>query len=371
VDIEPKLAMINLLQKYRREDYEDLTIGNMISHVLLFYRPQKDIRISWMERRTAIIKLFSMLLPFFDADNPYRADIIYTTVLLCYEQEVLQYVLRTTKGYIDLRPRGSSTVHEALHRRLLERDPTSMKLIVKKTKDLHRREIRSYRDSGTDTPTMLAMYDMKTFLAWRDLLHDLGHEITAFIDQELKEGSLVDAGWTTSSLGEIFGTEILPDPYYGPTLFGFLTCERCGDCGTRILAKLKVDLVWRRYLRDIRLKHSRKTPKDGSKFPTSSSYSTVCQDTRLTQEASSSSKQYGISIGARELPYRIVCSVACLDDVCVAWVYEDETDIEPDLPPFPCESLAAIEDTEEEETPVVVEKESYPTERMPGAFKDA
>jgi hypothetical protein len=116
----------------------------------------------------------------------------------------------------------------------------------------------------------------------------------------------------------------------------------------------------------------RKTPKDGSKFPTSSSYSTVWQDTRLTQEASSSSKQDGISIGARELPYRIVCSVACLDDVCVAWVYEDETDIEPDLPPYPYKSLVAIKDTEAEETAVVVvEEESCPTERMPGAFKDA
>jgi hypothetical protein len=216
---------------------------------------------------------------------------------------------------------------------------------------------------------MLAMYEMKTFLAWRDLLRDLGYEITAFIDQELKEGSLVDDGWTASSLGEIFATEILPDLYCGPTIFGFLTCERCGDNGIGISGKLKVDLVWRRYLRDIRLKHWRKTRKDGSKFPTSSSYSSVWQGTHPTQEASSSSKQGGVQIGARDLPYRIVCSVACLDDVCISWVYEDETDREPDLPPYPYESLVAIGDTEEE-IAVVVEEESCPTEDMPGAFKD-
>jgi hypothetical protein len=47
--------MINLLQSHRREDYEDLTIGNMMWHVLLFYRPQKDINISLVQRRAYLL----------------------------------------------------------------------------------------------------------------------------------------------------------------------------------------------------------------------------------------------------------------------------------------------------------------------------
>jgi hypothetical protein len=87
-----------------------------------------------------------------------------------------------------------------------------MKLIVKKTKNLHRREVKSYRDPQTETPTMLAMYDMKTFLAWRDMLQDLGHNITTFVDQELKQGALKESGWTAASLCELFDSDILPIP---------------------------------------------------------------------------------------------------------------------------------------------------------------
>lgn len=368
VDIEPKLGMIHLLQNHRREDYEDLTIGGIIWHFSLFYRPQKDINISWVQRRAAIWKLISTLLPFFDSDNPYRSDIIYLAVNLCYEQEVLQYVLRTTKGYIDLHSTCSSIVHRALHRRLLERDPTSAKLIVKKTKNLHRCEVKSYKDARTETPTMLAMYDMKTFLAWRNVLHDLGHETIAFVEQELTDGPLKVSGWTKSSLCELFDTEILPDSHHGPTILGFPNCERCGHNGTTDFAKLKVDLLWRRYLRDIRMKHSSKTSKRGCEHPTSPSTSLVGKDTRLTQGERSIIIQGGRTIGKTELPYRIVCSDECLDGVCIAWVYEDEAETEPDLPPY--SSVLPKDGLAEEGTVVVTEEESCPTNNMPGAFKD-
>jgi hypothetical protein len=277
------------LESHRREDYEDLTIGNMMWHVLLFYRPQKDINISLVQRRAAILKLFSTLLPFFDNDNPSRTEILFLTVKLCYEQEVLQYILRTTKGYIDIKPRGNSTLHEAMHRRLLERDSSSMKLIVKKTKNLHRREVKSYRDPQAETPTMLAMYDMKTFLAWRDMLQDLGHKTTTFVDQELKQGALKESGWTAASLCELFDSNILPNPYYGPTILCFPNCERCGQSGTMDFANLKVDLVWRQYLRGIRLNYSRKTAKVRSEHLTSPSTRIVGENTQLDQEDNSSS----------------------------------------------------------------------------------
>jgi hypothetical protein len=365
----PKLGMLNLLQVYRREDYEDLTLGNLIWHFLLFYRPQNDINIPWRQRRISILRLLSMVLPFFDNDNPYRAEILFLAVKLCYDQEVLQYILRTTNGYIDLKPLGNSSVHEAMHRRLLERDSGSMKLIVKKTKNLHRCEAISSRDPQTETPTMVAMYDMNIFLAWREMLHDLGHETTTFVEQELKEGALKDRGWTSTSLCELFETQILPDPYYGPTIFGFLNCERCGHSGTMCFRRLKVDLVWRRYLRDMRNKHLIMATEVDSNDPDLPSTNPVSKSSQLDQEESPSSRQDASSINRRELPYRIVCSDECQDGICVAWVYEDETDIEPDLPPY-CSGSPAKDDDAEEVTSVAVRVETCPTDSMPGAFKD-
>lgn len=367
--------MINLLQKHRREDYDDMTIGSMIWQIMLFYRPQKDIKMSWLQRRAAILRLLSLLLPFFDNDNPCRSEILHLAVLLTYEQEVLQYILRTTTGYIDHGKsfdKSFSVVHKALEERLLERDPNSMKLIVEKTKNLHRPVTISYQGPQNETPTMLAMHDMKTFLAWREILQDLGHEITAFIDHELREGSLADNGWTASSLSEIFTTKQLPDPYYGPSIFNFPNCERCGDQRTDFTNKLKVDLVWRRFLRDVRLKHSKEISIDGEASQTASDNSILRNVTHVAPEAistSSTNQDWNFTV-SKELPYRIVCADHCQDDVCVAWVYENETDIEPDLPPYPYKKPEVKEETNHGGPTVMVEEDSCPTERMPGAFKD-
>jgi hypothetical protein len=195
---------------------------------------------------------------------------------------------------------------------------------------------------------MLAMYDMKTFLAWRVLLHDLGQEALPFIEQELKEGALRDEGWNTSSLSELFETENPPDPYYGPMLFGFPNCERCGCNGTVDFGKLKVDLVWRRYLRDIRRRHSSRNSESGAKNANSQ------QDLAFNDRV--------------QLPYRIVCSDACQDGVCVAWVYEDDSNDEPVLQPFPSDSPPGSENINEETTTEVIAEECCPTASMPGAF---
>jgi hypothetical protein len=371
--------MINLLQKHRRDDYEDFTIGNMIWHTLLFYRPQKELNIPWADRRAATLSFISTLLPFYKADHPHRAEIIHKAVKLCFEQEVLGYLLRTTKGYIDLDLSISSTVHEALHRRLLERDPSSMRLIVQKTKDLHRCEIKYDGRTVVETPTMLAMYDMKTFIAWRELLHDLGHETSAFVEQELKEGALRDDVWTRSSLSELFDTEGLPDPIYGPMFFGFPNCERCGHNGSIDFGKLKVDLIWRRHLWDIRVKLSDKMVQTGNASTASPIENTPPMEdpptpgTKDSQEDAPPSETRNTIVeqeanfkARRSLPYRIVCSDACRDGVCVAWVYEDNSNDEPDLPLYPFESPSKSEDNSENG----VAEESCLTDCMPGAFRD-
>jgi hypothetical protein len=211
------------------------------------------------------------------------------------------------------------------------------------------------------------MYDMRTFLAWRNMLHDLGHETMAFVERELSEGSLRENGWTNSSLCEFFDTNALPDPYYGPAILGFLGCERCGDSGTTCFGKLKVDLVWRRYLRDIRMKHLARARKNDPEYSTTPGSNPNNAGIQQTQGTSSSSSSDRVCVGGRELPYRIVCSTKCTDGVCVAWIYEDDTDSELDLPLCPSESLSIVGDEEV----VVIEEEPCPTSSMPGAFKDS
>jgi hypothetical protein len=90
---------------------------------------------------------------------------------------------------------------------------------------------------------MLAMYDMRIFVTWQGLLHDLGHETLPFLEQELKEGTLRDEVWTDSSLRELFDTEDLPDTFFRPMYFGFPNCERCGRNGTVDFGRLKVNLL--------------------------------------------------------------------------------------------------------------------------------
>jgi hypothetical protein len=134
-----------------------------------------------------------------------------------------------------------------------------------------------------------------------------------------------------------------------------------------IFRTLKVDLVWRRYLRNIRMKHLTPARKGDLEYSTTASTSSTNAGIQQTQGKSSSSSNDWGCVGGRELPYRIVCSKECTDGVCVAWVYEDDTDSEPDLPLCTSESLSIVGDEEV----VVIEEKPCPTSSMPGAFKDS
>jgi hypothetical protein len=77
------------------------------------------------------------------------------------------------------------------------------------------------------------------------------------------------------------------------------------------------------------------------------------------------------SIRKTELPYRIVCSTECTDGVCAAWVYEDNTDVEPNLPRYLSGVLSDFDNEKEQAIIEMAEEEPCPTKGMPGAFKDS
>jgi hypothetical protein len=370
--------MINLLQNNRREEYDDDTILHMMGLFMQAYRPQKAIDMSWTQRRNAALCLLATLIASFDPYDPELIAVVHGAVMFCYEQNVLHWLLHYMKGPITMLGGSMSVIHESIARRLLERDPSAMKIIAQRTDNLHLCIEDSSRWMVRSTPTMLAMYDMGLFLAWSRLLRELGHDIRDFVRQELEEGLLREQGWDESSLTVLFQENFVPDPHHAPTALMFPRCERCGDEGSRIGVPLKVDLKWRQRLRDIRRLHSSRSSlaglpsfsialaPAGDQTLKRSDASGGSQDVK-TQATSTDSPEFGPRI-SKPLPYRIVCSRECQDEVCVAWVYENDSEREPDLPHYPLpprvESGKACLTVQE------VEEEQCPTSKIPGAFVD-
>jgi hypothetical protein len=218
---------------------------------------------------------------------------------------------------------------------------------------------------------------MGLFLAWSRLLREVGHDIRTFVSRELEEGLLKEQGWDESSLTFLFEENFVPDPHHAPTALMFPSCERCGDEGSGIFVRLKVDLKWRRRLRDIRRLHSSRSSLTGLP-PFNIALAPAGDQTFKGSDASGGSQDVetqatstdspggdpGIS---KPLPYRIVCSRECRDEVCVAWVYENDSTDEPNFPPYPLQpevgsgKALAIQEAGQEQCP---------TKKIPGAFID-
>jgi hypothetical protein len=370
--------MINLLQNNRREEYEDDTILHMMGLFMQAYRPQKAIDMSWAQRRNAALRLLATLIASFDPHDLELIAIVHGAVMFCYEQNVLHWLLHYMKGPITLLGGSMSVIHESIARRLLERDPSAMKIITQRTDNLHLCIEDSSRRMVRSTPTMLAMYDMGLFLAWSQLLRELGHDIRVFVRQELEEGLLKEQGWDEPSLTFLFQENFVPDPHHAPTALMFPSCERCGDKGSRIGVPLKVDLKWRRRLRDIRRLHSSRSSLAG--LPSLNSALASAGDQTLNQSDTSGGSQ-NVETQAtptdspevdpeisKPLPYRIVCSRECRDEVCVAWAYENDSKDEPNFPPYPLQPQ--VEPGNTSLTIQEVEQEQCPTSKIPGAFID-
>lgn len=238
-------------------------------------------------------------------------------------------------------------LYEAMGRNLLRTDWVSMRAIVLRTKHLHRLAQADWQARRRETVTAQAMRDMGVFRMWRTMLSDLGIDMEDFIRKELEvEGEgLASQGWNEKTLRRLLrgDAESGLEEWKGRRFLGYPLCERCGEHAVTSGMRLQVDLLWRWRLRCLR----RESFGEGK------------------------AREIVAEKVANSLPYRIVCSFACSDGVCVAWAFEDDGEggDEPVLPPFPMEAevddAGAVEESGEEE-----EVEGCPTKSMPGAFVD-
>ncbi len=324
----------------------------------------------------------AQLLPLLLGDLHPRHDavgeLLYLSVKFLYEKEVLRWILGNMKGSID-GPKyyGGSydTLYQAIAARLLERDYESMRCIMQRTGDLHLlSRVHGLVGGEMETPTSQAMNDMGIFLLWRKLLGEVGVDMKGFVRRELEvtEWGLRGKGWDEWSLGYLFTS---PDVarglyrYEGGKAFGgvFPLCGRCGDCGTRMGARLKVDLAWRRRLRDIRLRRfemSKLTLEEVQSKGSINIFLEIGKDDIRRTERRVPVKLQEIITEEPALPYRIVCANSCQDGICVAWAFEGDGD-ELIFPAY----LRELEVEEDGKNHFAkIEDENCPTKSMPGAF---
>jgi hypothetical protein len=364
-DIKPRLAMINLLQRYRREDFDDDTLLFIVGKGFTYYRPQKDIEMNMQDRKDAVLQLTATLLAGLSKSDANWIEVLYEAIEWCYTHEVLQWLLNIIKGALDRDNFCWSVLHAGLRKRLLFRDPESLKEIFRRTKFTNRCAVRGTPDITTQTPTMLAMYDEDSFLAWKLLLQELSINIRDFISTELQDGLLAKQGWDDEALTYLFMGSWKRDPYEGSLWFNFHICERCGDNGSVIGTRPKVDLLFRRKLRDIRLKRHLIADIVNHLNPQSLEVILSYQDQPAISNTTIDYEEINATCGGHSsvrypepLPYRIVCSKNCQDSICVAWLYENDLDTEPYFPAYPF--VFESPNTEED---------SWPSWKMPGAFK--
>lgn len=369
LDISPKISMIRLLQKYCGDGYEDSKILAMTGRMLLDYRIHKEISVSTAARWDAALQVVQQLMPDFGPEDPYRTMILHCAIDFYYDKDVLRWLIGNINGTLCESAPGTSCLHEAISKMLLRRDPISAKLITQKTSNLHR---SCQTRTGLHTPTSLAMLQPSTFFAWKELLRDLSHDTHQFILEELQEDILVKEGWTVQGLTSLFEYAFVP--YEGKKNFGFPECERCGNHGTEVGALMKVDLEWRRRLRDLRLGRVSRAISDiaiDTAGPTSVLHTSVegALDPQLVGESSIIRSK---EIVARDWPYRVVCSGDCSDGVCVAWAYENDSMDDPELPPFVSEEI--FSEMAIHELPATESLREHGDEclsnKMPGAFRD-
>jgi hypothetical protein len=365
--------MISLFQRYCPNEHNETEILTMLGLLLLFYRPRKSLDLTITKRNDAALQVIRQLIDHFAEDDAKRSEIVFGLMQLYYDQRVLQWTLRNIKGHIhDVA--GVPALHDGIARKLLLRDPASMKMIAHKSEDLHRFfDGPAYRLSiPPGTVTSLAMYQPGTFFSWRNIVQDLGYDIGDFVRRELEASPLKEDEWDQGTLTALFRSETFPDSKNSES--GFLRCERCGYSEDR--SWTKIDLPWRRYLRSIRTGCSKGTERVEREEPCSdelrrntisygdhgttikrhSGAENSQQKPRQSRELLASGSETFVS-----WPYKIVCSDQCEDGICVAWSYENDTSDEPRLPAYIPEHLR-VSDSDMDEI------NDCPSKNIPGAF---
>jgi len=408
---ERRLSTISLLQNLCRDRFDEEGVYHMLGRLLLFCRPQKHIAINQASRRDnalkAVVQLSQELSP---CDRHYRPPLVNFMIQFHYTHAPLRWMLRSIKGQFEwgdcdsdctCSGCGAPILLEALKRKLPYRDPESTRLIMEKTKDIHRTLDSSFVSLGPNvsliTATSLAMRQPSMFFPFRDCLLELGHEMDDFVEKELGvEGSpLATEGWDKETLSILFKSNVFPNTHNGILLSGFLSCQRCS---TKEPGPIMVDLPWRRHLRNIRTRKNHDSccgehASVGLQWPSDEvmtanllqSDDFGVEDPKLLAIGDALEKnsravtkvpgRLNFSGVLETWPYHFVCPKSCADGVCVSGAYENDFTDEPDLPPYHETDTEHHSGTAAGDNSInnvdgdeIAEDESYPTTMMPGAY---
>ncbi|KAK6600409.1 hypothetical protein H4I96_07735 [Botrytis cinerea] len=353
-DVKLKIAMADLLGRYDTEDQDFKYF--IIQRFLLFFRHGKKMDLSFAERNKAALSIVQQ--------NTEQRPIL----------------------------------HDALRKGLLLRDSLGVKMLVDKTTtaDLHLcfEGLSDYPSIVGETPTMLAMYNRKGFLAWRTILRDLGFDIYEFAVRWMDQDTLM----------ELFEQDLpvsrFPEPNSQNLPAGINHCDRCQQPMTIGFIHQKVDLEWRRTLRSIRTGKKNMKVVDHNlslagetdaniiggtnKNTTETDFVELIsafKSTQMMEFVTVSSidfdfhvnsdilnltqmdmKLHTDAVSIDPLPYRLVCPQKCGDGVCVAWEYEGFE--QPNFPPF----ISKEERERLRQLRLAEEEAKCPTYTMPGAF---
>lgn len=369
--------MITTFFKHSPSGYDDTSMLYLIGKTLLSYRPYRQAVVGPMsqaERTESVLGIVKKILDIWSPDDYQLTLILQTAIHLSYSGRVIQWLLRSINHHLH-DDDHTCIIHEALTWNFLSRDRLSMRLVMEKSKDLHIARFPHVYTSyhSLYTPTSIAMFQPSTFFAWRDILIGMGLDLAVFVEEELGRvpSPLADEGWTLESLSSLFNMDDFRN--YSPS--GASERSQCQRCGRHAMHHwTMVDLPWRRYLRDIRCRKPATVAGVACRSPEISAItlhftSGEAQSPDLVDEE-------GLPLAATDglrlmvLPFEIVCSSHCYNDVCVAWVFETGSEDEVYFPPY-VERIGGIDDDF-----VVTElasrrgEDDCPSRKIPGAFVD-
>lgn len=157
--------MINLLQDYDFHGYGEGHIAFWTKRTLLGYYPAKDIAMSLAGKGDTAVQIVTRVVPDLSRGDESRIRIISEAIWLLFDQSAVDILLRNIRTTKESSSRPSP-VHLAISKRVLERDPIFMRMIVEKTDNLHTLNTPDdwlYEGVKQQTPTSLAMYQSSTF----------------------------------------------------------------------------------------------------------------------------------------------------------------------------------------------------------------
>ncbi|MCJ1268825.1 hypothetical protein MMC22_008713, partial [Lobaria immixta] len=105
-----------------------------------------------------------------------------------------------------------------------------------------------------ETPTSLAMYSSFVFKEWRDALLRLSINLESFVEDEMQQSPLRDAGWDNDSLAALFHCDIQPG--HIPSML-----YHCDDCSNWV-PSIWVELSWQEWLNRFKQKTNAKISSD-------------------------------------------------------------------------------------------------------------